>query len=429
MKYNPTDNPIVIKCKAHQTEPIDRLIEFQGNLKRLSEKNREKLIGSICTKGFIAPIFVWDDHGEWKLLDGHQRLKTLIWMRQHGWDIPMLPVDVIEADDEQDAKRKLLAITSQYGEFDIDGYMEFTDGIEIDDTIRLTNDEFDCQKREDIEVSEADNEMPKEPAEVLQEKWNVEIGDIWQCGEHVIACGSSDDERLVSELLKVNKPVVCFTDPPYGVSIGDKNKMLNSHNGGNSIESNILNDTMSPDELKALLVGVFSKARVNCSEDCSFFVCSPQGGELMMMMMMMKDSGLLVRHVLMWKKNSPTFSMGRLDYDYAHEPILFTWGKKHKKIMKGIHRSSVWEVNKPKQCDLHPTMKPVELYINAYLNNSEDGDIAYEPFSGSGTALIAGEKVGRKVRAIELDPKYVSVALERWSKITGKTPELMNATR
>lgn len=148
-----------------------------------------------------------------------------------------------------------------------------------------------------------------------------------------------------------------------------------------------------------------------------------------MMMMMMKDSGLLVRHVLMWKKNSPTFSMGRLDYDYAHEPILFTWGKKHKKIMKGMHRSSVWEVNKPKHCDLHPTMKPVELYINAYLNNSEDGDIAYEPFSGSGTAMIAGEKVGRKVRAIELDPKYVSVALERWSEITGKNPVKQESTR
>jgi hypothetical protein len=158
MKYNPTDNPIVIKCKAHQTEPIDRLIEFQGNLKRLSEKNREKLIGSICTKGFIAPIFVWDDHGEWKLLDGHQRLKTLIWMRQHGWDIPMLPVDVIEADDEQDAKKKLLAITSQYGEFDIDGYMEFTDGIEIDESIRLVDGEYFAPQEGDIDLDFTTND-------------------------------------------------------------------------------------------------------------------------------------------------------------------------------------------------------------------------------------------------------------------------------
>lgn len=422
MEYSP-EKKIIVKARGNQTLPIDRLLEFQGNLKRLTQKNREKLMASILEKGFIAPIFVWDDAGEYRLLDGHQRLKTLLWMREKGWDIPMLPVDIIEADDEQDAKGKLLAITSQYGEFTTDGYAEFINDIDVDPFTRLVDGEFDIQIREDIDVSEQDNEMPKEPADELQDKWQVQLGDVWQCGEHVIACGSSDDESLVSKLLENAKPTICFTDPPYGVSIGDKNKMLNEHNGGKSIETNILNDTMTPEALKELLVGVFSKAKAHCSDECSYFVCSPQGGELMMMMMMMmKEAGLPIRHVAMWKKNCATFSMGRLDYDYAHEPILFTWGKKHKKIMGGSMRTSVWEVNKPKACDLHPTMKPVELYINAYLNNSEEGDYAYEPFSGSGTALLAGEKTKRKVIAIELDPKYVAVALERWSILTGKAP-------
>lgn len=155
MKYDPLNNPIVIKCKAHQTEPIDRLIEFQGNLKRLSEKNREKLIASICTKGFIAPLFVWDDQGEWKLLDGHQRIKTLLWMREKGWDIPMLPVDVIEADDEQDAKKKLLAITSQYGEFTTDGYAEFITDIEVEDCVRLVDGEWS------LDGSECETDFPE----------------------------------------------------------------------------------------------------------------------------------------------------------------------------------------------------------------------------------------------------------------------------
>ncbi len=422
MEYTP-DDKIIIKARGHQTLPIDRLVEFQGNLKRLTQRNREKLMTSILEKGFIAPIFVWDDAGEYRLLDGHQRIKTLLWMREHGWDIPMLPVDLIEADDEQDAKKKLLAITSQYGEFTTDGYAEFINDIEVDDFVRLVDGEFDIQIRDDVDVSEQDNEMPKEPADELQEKWQVKLGDIWECGDHIIACGSSDDEKLVSKLLEDKKPCICFTDPPYGVSIGDKNKMLNEHQKSGRVVTNIENDTMTPEALKELLVGVFSKAKKYCSDECSFFVCSPQGGELgMMMMMMMREAGLTVRHVLMWKKNCPTFSIGRLDYDYAHEPILFTWGKKHKKIMGGSMRSSVWEVNKPKACDLHPTMKPVELYINAYLNNSEEGDYAYEPFSGSGTALLAGEKTKRKVVAIELDPKYVSVALERWSVLTGGTP-------
>lgn len=144
MKYTP-DDKIIIKARSHTTLPIDRLIEFQGNLKRLTQKNREKLMSSILERGFIAPIFVWDDAGEYRLLDGHQRIKTLLWMREHGWDIPMLPVDIIDADDEQDAKRKLLAITSQYGEFTTDGYAEFVNDIDIDidDFVRLVDGEFD----------------------------------------------------------------------------------------------------------------------------------------------------------------------------------------------------------------------------------------------------------------------------------------------
>jgi hypothetical protein len=141
MKYTP-DDKIIIKARGHLTLPIDRLLEFQGNLKRLTQQNREKLMASILEKGFIAPIFVWDDAGEYRLLDGHQRLKTLLWMREHGWDIPMLPVDIIEADDEQDAKRKLLAITSQYGEFTTDGYAEFVNDIELDDFVRLVDGDF-----------------------------------------------------------------------------------------------------------------------------------------------------------------------------------------------------------------------------------------------------------------------------------------------
>jgi hypothetical protein len=116
-------------------------------------------MASILEKGFIAPIFVWDDAGEYRLLDGHQRLKTLLWMREKGWDIPMLPVDIIEADDEQDAKKKLLAITSQYGEFTTDGYAEFITDIEVEDSIRLVDGDFMYADGEiDIEFQTQDGE-------------------------------------------------------------------------------------------------------------------------------------------------------------------------------------------------------------------------------------------------------------------------------
>ena len=133
---------IEIKCKGADTLPIDRILEFQNDLKTLSKDNEKKLRNSILKFGFIAPFFVWDDHGEWRLLDGHQRLKTLLKMREEGYDIPMLPVDYIEADSEEDAKRKLLHITSQYGEFSTDGFENFTFGLDGFEDIRLTDVEF-----------------------------------------------------------------------------------------------------------------------------------------------------------------------------------------------------------------------------------------------------------------------------------------------
>ncbi len=110
---------IIVKCQGADLLPIDRILEFQGSLKKLSRSNEAKLRHSILTLGFIAPFFVWGNPGDWKLLDGHQRLKTLLNMRKEGFDIPLLPVDYIQADNEQDARKKLLAITSQYGEFDL----------------------------------------------------------------------------------------------------------------------------------------------------------------------------------------------------------------------------------------------------------------------------------------------------------------------
>ena len=214
-------------------------------------------------------------------------------------------------------------------------------------------------------------------------------------------------------------PSLLFTDPPYGVSIGKKNVMLNSFQPSGRNLADIENDDSSPEQLKQILVPIMSNMEIVCADDCTYFVTAPQGGELGMMMMMMKEAGLPIRHVLMWLKNSPTFSMGRLDYDYQHEPILLTWGKRHKSLMAGEHRTSVWKVDKPRANKEHPTMKPVELYVNALLNNSEPGDVAIDPFAGSGTMVIACEQTNRSARCIELTEKYCDVIVQRWVNFTG----------
>ena len=146
----------------------------------------------------------------------------------------------------------------------------------------------------------------------------------------------------------------------------------------------------------------------------------------MMMMMMMKRAGWQVKHELMWEKNAPTFSMGRLDYDYQHEPICYGWNKSHVFYGNGDQQKSIWKYDKPRKCDLHPTMKPIELIANAIKNSSINGDIVMDLFGGSGSTLIACEQLKRRCYMCELDPRYVDVIVDRWEKFTDKKAKLVS---
>ena len=155
-------------------------------------------------------------------------------------------------------------------------------------------------------------------------------GDIWQLGRHRLMCGDSTKIECFEKLMGDTLADMVFTDPPYGVSIGDKNKVLQSVQRAGRIVENIENDTLGIPELYEVLKAAMTNVRLRCKDDASYFVTAPQGGGLgLMMMMMMKDAGLEVRHNLIWRKNAPTFSLGRLDYDYQHEPIMYTWTKSH----------------------------------------------------------------------------------------------------
>lgn len=273
----------------------------------------------------------------------------------------------------------------------------------------------------DSRVGQAkDDEFDEKEAQIEKK---CSKGDIWRLGEHRLMCGDSTDEAAIKRLMDGDKADMVFTDPPYGVSIGDKNAALNSVQPSGRCCKNIENDTLSADELYPILVKAMTNARLSCKEDACYFVTSPQGGELGLMMMMMKDAGLPVRHMLIWEKNSATFSLGRLDYDYQHEPIFYTWTKKHHNYRKGQYRTTIWKYDKPRKCDLHPTMKPVELVANCLNDATKAGDIALDVFGGSGTTMIACEQLGRRARLMELDPHYCDVIIARWEKFTGMTAE------
>ena len=242
-----------------------------------------------------------------------------------------------------------------------------------------------------------------------------------------------------------------FTDPPYGVSIGDRNAAINAVDPGKGgcIEKNIIGDTLGKDDLYKLLVAAMTNLRQHCREDASYYVSAPQGGDLgFLMLAMMRDAGLTVRHNLVWVKNVATFSMGRLDYDYRHEPIFYTWTKKHKfyggydttvfddtqeidrmskaelkdlvRKLRAENNDSVIYCDKPHRSDIHPTMKPVKLVSRFIVNSSEKGDVVADYFGGSGTTMIAAEQLGRKAYLMELDPHYADVIISRWEALTGR---------
>jgi site-specific DNA-methyltransferase (adenine-specific) len=288
--------------------------------------------------------------------------------------------------------------------------------IEVEDWGIELDEDGTQENATDDDFNEEENDIPQ-----IAKK-----GDIFSLGEHRLMCGDSANAADVEKLMNGQKADLVFTDPPYGVAIGDKNRALNALNGSRSIERNIENDAISKDDLYPILVSAMKNCKSSCKEDASYYVTSPQGGELFMMMMMMMEAGLPVRHVLIWVKNVPTFSLGRLDYDYQHEPILYTWSKKHHNYRGGEFRTSIWNYDKPRSSKLHPTMKPVELVANCINDGTINGQLVLDLFGGSGTTIIAAEQLKRKCYTMELDPHYCDVIIARWEKLTGRKAKKLN---
>ena len=393
---------------------VTSLRPYERNAKIHGPEQIEKLKRSIEEFGFVSPCLI-DRDGN--IIAGHGRVEA-------AKALGMERVPCVYVDGLTDAQRKAYILAdnrlTELGEWDMD----------------LVNEELVDLDAMDFDVSLTGFDLPEDEAEVIEDDYDLSAapetprakrGDIWKLGNHRVMCGdstSSEDFRL---LMGGEVADMVFTDPPYGVSIGDKNAALNEVQKSGRCTENIANDTLGEAELYELLRAAMVNVREACADDAVYFVTSPQGGSLgLMMMMMMRDAGLEVRHVLMWEKNCATFSLGRLDYDYQHEPIFYTWTKAHHNFRGGDYRTTVWKYNKPTKCNLHPTMKPVELVANAIKDGSTPGMIVLDAFGGSGTTVIAAEELGRKARVMEIDPHYVDVIIDRWEQFTGEKAVLLN---
>src|SRR3990167_4107854 len=360
-----------------QKRKISELKPAPYNPRELTEKQAQDLATSLELFNLAEPIVINQNN---TIVGGHQRINIL--KAKYG--------------DNGTEVELNLRLNKNLGQWNFDALANFDEEL-------LKDVGFESQELDKI----FQLDLPNEDDVPEVRKTNIKLGDMFQLDEHRLLCGDATKKEDVEKLMQGEKADMVFTDPPYGVSYGRDNEKLEDtaksyHWSKTRVNSQILNDNLSTEECaEKIWRPSFKNMYEFAKDDCSFYMTMCQGGKQMMMMMMIVSEHWQVKHELIWVKSSPVFSMGRLDYDYQHEPILFGWKKKHNWYGGGQFLKSIWEVDKPHKSEEHPTMKPIVLMENALIKSSMRENIILDLFGGSGSTLIACEKLNRKCRMRE----------------------------
>ena len=272
-------------------------------------------------------------------------------------------------------------------------------------------------------------------------KRRTKPGQIWKLGDHKLAVGDSTEPATYEALMGDEQVDLVITDPPYNVD----------YHGGGEKEMTISNDNMTDADFEMFLRKSYDRMIEVSKPGTPIYVFhADSSGHIFRNEFV--NSGWLLKQVLIWVKNS--FVMGRQDYHWQHEPVIYGWkpgaghkwyGERNKAttiddqqdistmnkaelleiVRSNAEYSTVLRENKPKKNSIHPTMKPIALVAKLMSNSSITGDIVLDPFGGSGSTLIAAEQLGRASRLIELDPEYADAILARWEFHTNKKAELL----
>ena len=406
---------------TNERRKLKDLRPWERNPRQITKTQAQRLVESFDEFGQVETIAIGPNN---EVYNGHQRLNVL--MDKHGKDYELeVRVSSQALTEKQREKLTVYLHKGAAGEWDFDTLSEF----DLDDLLEWGFDKGELDL--DLWASDApeDVEPQIDKAEELREKWGVESGQLWQLGEHRLICGDCTDKAVVDRVMGQDKAEMVWTDPPYGVSVGDKNKYLNAIAPSNRIEENLENDTLAEPELVQMLEGAFDNAIDVCTAGAAWMVAAPPGPLHVLFGQVLKERGIW-RQTIQWVKNNSTFSPLGVCYHWRAEPIFFGW------LPNGSHRfyggrkqDTVWEIDRPTKSPEHPTMKPVELVERGIENHTLKDEVVLDLFVGSGTTLIACERLGRKCRAVEISPAYVAVAIQRWVDVTGQEPVLLDNQR
>lgn len=251
----------------------------------------------------------------------------------------------------------------------------------------------------------------------------VNKGDIFKIGNHILACGDSLDRDFVKTVIDNNKIDAVVSDPPYGVAYVENKKGLNLDVGENKV---IANDHLQSENEYV----EFTKKWIGCiipylSEYNTFHIFNSDA-MFLALRTGMQNSGIHFSQMLVWIKNQPV--MGMKDYLSQFEVIAYGWFGKHK-FQRSKAKSVIFHP-KPKKSKLHPTQKPVGLLRKIIPNVTKIDDVIYDPFLGSGSTMVACEHLHRKCIGIELDTEYAKTCILRMEKLTGlKVEKIKNYVR
>jgi DNA modification methylase len=227
-------------------------------------------------------------------------------------------------------------------------------------------------------------------------------------------CGDSTKNEDFDKLMQNEKANVVYTDPPYNINYGnikhEKFKMRD-----------IKNDSMDKFQYREFCTKFIENLKQRC--DGIFYCWGAQGKDGRLLFTILDDY-LHNSTTIMWYKDQ--FTLGRGKYHNQYEPCWFGWNKSGESFIDDRKLVNVWNHKRPKKSDLHPTMKPIELIEIGLTHSTKIDDIVLDCFLGSGSTLIACEKLNRLCYGIELDPKYCDVIIKRWENFTGKKAELEN---
>ena len=383
------------------------------NPRQITKAKMAVLVKSLqdCPTLFDArPLLISTRTGENIIIGGNMRYRAAKQLQYDKVPCVILP-ELTEAQEKEIAIKD----NGSWGEWDYDILANEWSDLPLNDWgIDLPKD-FITEPE-----SEADAEPQIDRAAELQQKWNVQIGQLWELGDHKLICGDSTDKTAVDKLFNGQVPFIMVTDPPYGVQYDPewrkKLDHFNKHSFGKVLNDDRFDWSAAWKLFEGDVIYVWHAGKYASKVAESIELCDYE-----------------IRSQIIWKKQHFVFSRG--DYHWHHEPCWYAVRKGKKSKWNGDRtQSTIWEIansnpfgngRQPEEKTSHSTEKPVECMARPIRNHGNENDIVYDPFLGSGTTVIACEQLGRTCYAVELSPEYVAVSIQRWVDLTGKEPKLL----